>query len=75
MERKQRSLLNLAMLSALNRPAEFKIHLRGALTNGCSLDEIRDTLIQVAIYCGIPAGVEAFRLAREVFGEDGVDVS
>ncbi|MDG2262101.1 MAG: carboxymuconolactone decarboxylase family protein [Actinomycetota bacterium] len=75
LERKQRSLLNLAMLSALNRPAEFKIHLRGALTNGCSLDEIRDTLIQVAIYCGIPAGVEAFRLAREVFGEDGVDVS
>jgi len=75
LERKQRSLLNLAMLSALNRPAEFKIHLRGALTNGCSLDEIRDTLIQVAIYCGIPAGVEAFRLAREVFAEDGVDVS
>lgn len=75
LERKQRSLLNLAMLSALNRPAEFKIHLRGALTNGCSLDEIRDTLIQVAIYCGVPAGVEAFRLAREVFAEDGIDVS
>jgi len=75
LEKKQRSLLNLAMLSALNRPTEFKIHLRGALTNGCSLDEIRDTLIQVAIYCGIPAGVEAFRLAREVFTEDGIDVS
>ena len=75
LEKKQRSLLNLAMLSALNRPDEFKIHLRGALTNGCSLDEIRETLIQVAIYCGIPAGVEAFRLARQVFAEDGVDVS
>ena len=71
---KQRSLNNLCILSALNRPHEFKGHLRGALRNGCTLDEIRETLIQVAIYCGVPAGVEAFRLAREVFDADGVSV-
>jgi 4-carboxymuconolactone decarboxylase len=67
--RRDRSLLNLAMLGALNRATEFKLHLRGALRNGCTRDEIRDTLIQLAIYAGIPAGVEAFRLAREVFDE------
>ena len=68
----QRSLNNLSMMAALNRPHEFKIHMRGALRNGCSLDEIRDTLLQVAIYCGIPAGVEAFRLAREVLDAEGI---
>ncbi len=67
--RKTRSLLNLAMLSALNRPTEFKTHVKGALKNGCTKDEIREVLLQVAIYCGAPAGVEAFRLAREVFSE------
>jgi len=71
----QRSLNNLCLLSALNRQTEFRIHLKGALTNGCSLGEIRDTLLQVAVYCGVPAGVEAFRIAREVFAENGVDVS
>ena len=60
------------MMAALNRPQEFKVHMRGALRNGCSLDEIRDTLLQVAIYCGIPAGVEAFRLAREVIDAEGI---
>lgn len=65
--RRDRSLLNLAMLGALNRGHEFKLHLRGALRNGCTKAEIQDTLIQLAIYAGIPAGVEAFRLAREVF--------
>jgi 4-carboxymuconolactone decarboxylase len=65
--RRDRSLLNLAMLGALNRGHEFKLHLRGALRNGCTREEIQDTLIQLAIYAGIPAGVEAFRLAREVF--------
>lgn len=69
LSRRDKSLLNLVMLGALNRGAEFKLHLKGALTNGCSRDEIKDTLIQLAIYAGIPAGVEAFRLAREVFGE------
>lgn len=67
--RRDRSLLNLAMISVLGRNAEFKLHLRGALRNGCTKDEIADTLIQMAIYAGIPAGVEAFRLAREVFAE------
>jgi 4-carboxymuconolactone decarboxylase len=67
--RRDRSLLNLAMLGALNRPAEFKVHLRGALTNGCTREEIADTLIQLTIYAGVPAGVEAFRIARAVFAE------
>jgi len=62
------------MLSALGRSQEFKLHLRGAIRNGCSLDDIRETLIQVAVYCGIPAGVEAFRLANEVFEAEGIDV-
>ncbi|KQV37005.1 carboxymuconolactone decarboxylase family protein [Rhizobium sp. Root1204] len=71
LSRRDKSLLNLAMLGALNRSSEFKLHLKGALTNGCTQDEIEDTLIQLAIYAGIPAGVEAFRLAREVFQEIG----
>ena len=74
LSKQQHSLLNLAMLSALNRPHEFKIHFRGALKNGCSLDELKETLRQVAVYCGIPAGVEAFRLAREVLNEEGIKV-
>jgi 4-carboxymuconolactone decarboxylase len=69
---RQRSLINLAMISALNRSHEFKTHVRGAIRNGCTVEEIRDTLLQVAVYCGIPAGVEAFRLAREVFDAEGV---
>lgn len=69
LSRRDKSLLNLVMLGVLNRGQEFKLHLKGALTNGCSKDEIKDTLIQLAIYAGIPAGVEAFRLAREVFAE------
>ncbi|MFO1321209.1 MAG: carboxymuconolactone decarboxylase family protein [Burkholderiales bacterium] len=67
--RKTRSMLNLAMLAALNRPHEFKLHLAGALRNGVSRAEIREVLLQVAIYCGIPAGVDAFRNAREVLAE------
>ena len=74
LSKQQRSLLNLGMLAALNRPHEFKLHFLGALTNGVSLEEIREILIQIAIYCGIPAGVEAFRIAREVFKEEGIDV-
>jgi 4-carboxymuconolactone decarboxylase len=64
--RRDRSLLNLAMLGSLNRGTEFKLHLRGALRNGCTREEIKDTLMQLTIYAGVPAGVEAFRLAREV---------
>jgi len=69
---KQRSLNNLCMIAALNRAAEFELHVRGAIRNGCTPEEIRDTLIQVAVYAGIPAGVEAFRIARKVLIEEGV---
>ena len=69
---KQRSLNNLCIIATLNRAAEFEIHVRGALRNGCTPAEIRDTLIQVAVYAGIPAGVEAFRIARKVLTEEGV---
>ena len=69
---KQRSLNNLCIIATLNRAAEFEIHVRGALRNGCTPEEIRDTLIQVAVYAGIPAGVEAFRIARKVLIEEGV---
>jgi 4-carboxymuconolactone decarboxylase len=67
--RKTRSLLNIAMLTALNRPHEVKLHLKGALNNGCSRDEIREVLLQAAVYCGIPAALDSFRIAREVFKE------
>ena len=72
LDRRTRSLLNLAMLSALNRPHEIKMHVRGALANGVTKDEIREVFLQVAIYCGVPAAVDSFRIAREVFKEMGV---
>lgn len=75
LELKTRSLLNLAMLSALNRPHEIEIHLRGAINNGCSVKEIREVLLQAAIYAGLPAAVDAFRVARRVFDELGIDTS
>jgi 4-carboxymuconolactone decarboxylase len=65
--RKTRSLLNLAMLTALNREEEFKLHVRAALRNGVTRDEIREVLLQTAIYCGVPAANAAFKQAREVF--------
>jgi 4-carboxymuconolactone decarboxylase len=67
--RKTRSMLNLAMISALNRPHELKTHIKGALVNGVTPVEIREVLLQVAIYCGVPAAVDSFRIAREVFLE------
>lgn len=67
LDRKTRSLLNLAMLTALNRGHEFKLHVQGALNNGVTRNEIMETLLQATVYAGVPAGVEAFRLAREVF--------
>ena len=73
LEKKTRSLINLAMLAALGRGVEFELHFRGALNNGCTLDELRSTLEQIAIYCGMPAGVEAFRIARKVLDEQGGD--
>jgi 4-carboxymuconolactone decarboxylase len=69
LDKKTRSIINLAMISALNRPHEVKAHVKGALNNGLSRDEIREVLLQVAIYCGIPAGVDSFRAAKEVFAE------
>jgi 4-carboxymuconolactone decarboxylase len=70
---RQRSLNNLCILASLNRPHEFKVHFRGALRNGCTLEELRDTLVQIMVYAGVPAGVEAFRLAREVLADEGID--
>ena len=69
---RQRSLNNLCLLAALNRPEEFLTHFRGALRNGCTLDELRDTLLQITVYAGVPAGVEAFRLARKVLEAEGI---
>lgn len=67
--RKTRSLINLAMLTALNRPHEVRLHLRGALRNGCTKEEIMEVLLQSAIYCGVPAAIDSVRIAREVFRE------
>ena len=70
LSRKTRSLLNLAMIGALNRPHELKMHVKGALRNGVTKDEIREVFMQLAIYAGVPAGVDAFRVAREAFAEE-----
>jgi 4-carboxymuconolactone decarboxylase len=67
--KKTRSLLNLAMISALNRPHELKLHVAGALRNGVTREEIREVFLQVAIYCGVPAAIDSFRVAREVFND------
>ena len=71
LDRRTRSLLNLAMLTALGKPTELKLHVRGALTNGVTVDEIKEVLVQAAVYCGIPAGLEAFRAADEVLLAEG----
>lgn len=63
---KTRSMLNLAMLTALNRAAEIKLHVRGAVNNGCTAEEIREVLLHATVYCGIPAGLDAFKAANEV---------
>jgi 4-carboxymuconolactone decarboxylase len=70
--KKTRSIINLAMLTALAKPQELKIHVKGALKNGCSKEEIMEVLMQTAVYCGVPAAVDAFRTAREAFKEAGV---
>lgn len=67
LDRRTRSFINLAMMTALNRPHELKLHINGALNNGLTKDEISETLLQTAIYCGVPASLDAFRIAREVF--------
>jgi 4-carboxymuconolactone decarboxylase len=72
LDRKTRSLINLAMITALNRPHEVKMHIKGALNNGLTKNDIQEVFLQVAIYCGVPAAVDSFRLAREVFKELGI---
>ncbi|PYZ93925.1 4-carboxymuconolactone decarboxylase [Salipaludibacillus keqinensis] len=66
LERRHRSMINIAMLAALNRPNELKIHTAGALRNGVTKKEVQEILLQVAIYCGVPAAVDSFRVANEV---------
>jgi len=74
LSRRDRSLLNIGMISALNRPHELKLHVKAALSNGLTRDEIKEAILQVAVYCGIPAGLDSTRLAREAFAElDGRD--
>jgi len=72
LDRRSRSMINLAMLTALNRPHELKLHLKGAINNGLTKEEIREILMQTAIYCGVPAAIDSFRCAKEVFAEMGI---
>lgn len=65
-DRKQRSILNIAMLTALNRPAQLRSHIDGAITNGCTVDELREILLQAVVYCGLPAALDAVKVAEEV---------
>ena len=69
LDRRTRSLLNLAMITALNRPHELKLHVKGAIRNGVTKDEIREVFLQAAIYCGVPAALDSFRTAQEIFKE------
>lgn len=69
LSRKERSMINLAMLTALNRPHELKLHLKGALNNGLTKDQIREIFLQTAVYCGAPAAIDAFRTAEQLFAE------
>ncbi len=72
LDRRTRSFLNLAMLTALNRPHELKLHVRGAINNGLTKEEIKEVFLQSAIYCGVPAAIDSFRNAKEVFKELGI---
>lgn len=69
LDRKTRSLLNLAMLTALNRPHELGIHVAGAIRNGCTPDEVQEALLQTTVYCGAPAALDAFRVAAKALSE------
>ncbi len=69
LSRRDRSLLNIGMISALNRPHELKLHVKAALRNGLTREEIREALLQVAVYCGIPAGIDSTRIAQDAFAE------
>jgi len=72
LDRKARSMINLAMITALNRPHELKVHVRGAINNGLTKAEITEIFLQTAIYCGVPAALDSFRNAKEVFKELGL---
>ena len=72
LDRKTRSIMNLCMITALNRPHELKLHVRGAINNGLTKDEIKEVILQAAIYCGVPAAIDSFRNAKEVFKEMGI---
>ena len=69
LSRRERSMINLAMITALNRPHEVKVHVRGALRNGCSQEQILEVILQIAIYCGVPAAMDTFRIARQTIQE------
>jgi len=69
LDRRTRSFLNLAMITALNRPHELKLHVRGAINNGLTKEEVKEVFLQTAIYCGVPAAIDSFRVASEVFKE------
>src|SRR5215211_7259171 len=71
LDRRTRSLMNLAMLTALNRSPEVKLHVRGAINNGVTVDEIKEVLLHATVYCGIPAGLDAFKAANDVLKEIG----
>ena len=71
LDRRTRSIVNLAMLTALSKPSELKLHVKGALTNGITVDEIKEILLHATVYCGIPAGLEAFKAAHEVLVAEG----
>jgi 4-carboxymuconolactone decarboxylase len=72
LDRRTRSMLNLAMITALNRPHELKLHVRGAINNGLSKGDIQEVFLQAAVYCGVPAAIDSFRAAKEVFKEMGI---
>ena len=72
LDRRSRSILNLGMLSALGRPDELRLHIRGALRNGVTKAEMQEIFLQVAVYCGAPAALEVFKVAQDVFDEDGI---
>ena len=72
LDRRTRSIMNLCMITALNRPHELKLHVRGAINNGLTKEEIKEVVLQTAIYCGVPAAIDSFRNAKEVFKEMGI---
>ena len=71
LDRRTRSIMNLAMLTALSKPSELKLHVKGALTNGVTVEEIKEILLHATVYCGIPSGLEAFKAAHEVLVAEG----